>query len=285
MGLVKPDGFVGLLTPSGIYADKTAADFFKSLSTSGRVSGLFDFENKKVFFKDVHASFKFCALILGGEERRFQETECAFFLHDTETISDPNRCFALAPSDFARVNPNTGTAPIFRTRRDTEITRRIYERHPVLVDRSLGEERKAWPVRYATMFHMTNDSHLFRTATQLDSEGFYPVQGNRWKRGDDLYLPLYEGKMVQALDHRAASGSLSTCRVRASCGWPRRWRCPATARRPFRRGRAAGAAALAVPHPAADGPDLVVVGALPSADTVALSASSLEVDGDVHVAA
>ena len=247
MGLVKPDGFVGLLTPSGIYADKTAADFFKSLSTSGRVSGLFDFENKKVFFKDVHASFKFCALILGGEERRFQETECAFFLHDTETISDPNRCFALAPSDFARVNPNTGTAPIFRTRRDAEITRRIYERHPVLVDRSLGEERKAWPVRYATMFHMTNDSHLFRTATQLDSEGFYPVQGNRWKRGDDLYLPLYEGKMVQALDHRAASGSLSTCRVRASCGWPRRWRCPATARRPFRRGRAAGAAALAVP--------------------------------------
>ena len=205
MGLVKPDGFVGLLTPSGIYADKTAADFFKSLSTSGRVSGLFDFENKKVFFKDVHASFKFCALILGGEERRFQETECAFFLHDTETISDPNRCFALAPSDFARVNPNTGTAPIFRTRRDAEITRRIYERHPVLVDRSLGEERKAWPVRYATMFHLTNDSHLFRTATQLDSEGFYPVQGNRWKRGDDLYLPLYEGKMVQALDHRAAS--------------------------------------------------------------------------------
>ena len=103
------------------------------------------------------------------------------------------------------MNPNTGTAPIFRTRRDAEITRRIYERHPVLVDRSQGEERKAWPVRYATMFHMTNDSHLFRTATQLDSEGFYPVQGNRWKRGDDLYLPLYEGKMVQAFDHRAAS--------------------------------------------------------------------------------
>ena len=205
MRLVKPDGFVGLLTPSGIYADKTAADFFKSVSTSGRVSGLFDFENKKIFFKDVHTSFKFCALIFGGAERRFQETECAFFLHDTETISDPNRCFALTPSDFTCVNPNTGTAPIFRTRRDAEITRRIYERHPVLVDRSQGGERKAWPVRYVRMFDMTNDSHLFRTAAQLDSEGFYPVQSNRWKRGDDLYLPLYEGKMVQAFDHRAAS--------------------------------------------------------------------------------
>ena len=211
MGLIKPDGFVGLLTPSGIYADKTAAAFFKSISTSGRVGGLFDFENRRLgtglppFFPDVDSRFKFCALIFGGTERRFDETECAFFLHDTRTIENPERCFPLAPSDFARVNPNTGTAPIFRTRRDADITRRIYERHPVLVDRSQGEERKAWPVRYVRMFDMTNDSHLFRTAVQLDSAGFYPVQGNCWKRGEEMYLPLYEGKMVQAFDHRAAS--------------------------------------------------------------------------------
>ena len=211
MGLIKLDGFVGLLTPSGIYADKTAAAFFKSISTSGRVGGLFDFENRRLgtglppFFPDVDSRFKFCALIFGGTERRFDETECAFFLHDTRTIENPERCFPLAPSDFARVNPNIGTAPIFRTRRDAEITRRIYERHPVLVDRSLGEERRAWPVRYHTMFHMANDSHLFRTAAQLESEGFYPVEGNRWQKGKELYLPLYEGKMVQAFDHRAAS--------------------------------------------------------------------------------
>ena len=205
MHLVRPDGLVGLLTPSGIYADKTAADFFKSVSAGGRLGGLFDFENRKIFFKDIHASFKFCALIVGGDTRRFDETRCAFFLHDTAEIDDPDRCFPLAPSDFTRVNPNTGTAPVFRTRRDADITRRIYERHPVLVDRSGGGERKAWPVKYVTMFHMTNDSHRFRTAAQLDVAGFYPVQGNRWKRGEELYLPLYEGKMVQAFDHRAAS--------------------------------------------------------------------------------
>ena len=205
MHLVKPDGLVGLLTPSGIYADKTAADFFKSVSMGGRLRGLFDFENKKIFFKDIHASFKFCALIVGGEARRFNETRCAFFLHDTAEIDDPDRCFPLAPSDFTRVNPNTGTAPVFRTRRDADITRRIYERHPVLVDRSGGGERKAWPVRYVRMFDMTNDSHRFRTAAQLDAEGFYPVQGNRWKRGEDLYLPLYQGRMIGHFDHRANS--------------------------------------------------------------------------------
>ena len=205
MRLIKPDGFVGLLTPSGIYADKTAARFFKTVSTNGRVGGLFDFENKKIFFKDIHASFKFCALIFGGLQRRFDETRCAFFLHDTKTINDPERCFPLAPEDFARVNPNTGTAPVFRTRRDAGITRRIYERHPVLVDRSGGEERYSWPVRYVRMFDMTNDSRLFRTAAQLDAEEFYPVQGNRWKRGEELYLPLYQGRMIHQFDHRANS--------------------------------------------------------------------------------
>ena len=205
MGLVNPGGIVGLLTPSGIYADKTAASFFKSVSTSGRVGGLYDFENRKIFFPDIDSRFKFCALIFGGEERRFDETECAFFLHDSKAIEDPDRCFTLAPADFDRVNPNTGTAPVFRTRRDAEITRGIYDRHPVLVDRSGGGERRMWPVRYHTMFHMTNDSHLFRTAAQLDDEGFYRIEGNRWKKGDEVYLSLYEGKMVQAFDHRAAS--------------------------------------------------------------------------------
>ena len=199
MGLVKPKGFVGLLTPSGIYGDKTAAPFFKAVSTVGRVSGLFDFENRKIFFKDVHASFKFCALVFGGEERRFDEAKCAFFLHDIRTIDDPDRCFPLAPEDFARVNPNTGTAPVFRTRRDAEVTRRIYERHPVLVDRSGDKVRIARGRSESphVMFHMTNDSHLFRTAAQLDSEGFYPGAGhNRWKKGDELYLPLYQGRMI-----------------------------------------------------------------------------------------
>ena len=211
MNLIKPDGIVGLLTPSGIYADKTAARFFKSVSTSGRVGGLFDFENRRLgtklppFFPDVDSRFKFCALIFGGEARRFDETECAFFLHDTAAIQDPERCFPLAATDFARVNPNTGTAPVFRTRRDAEITRRIYERHPVLVDRSGHEEVRAWPVRYVRMFDMTNDSHLFRTAAQLDADGFYPVQGNRWKKGEALYLPLYQGRMIWHFDHRANS--------------------------------------------------------------------------------
>ena len=103
------------------------------------------------------------------------------------------------------MNPNTGNAPVFRTRRDADITRRIYEQHPVLVDRSGAEERRAWPVKYLRMVDMTNDSGLFRTVEQLRADGYYKVVDNQWKRGTEVFVPLYEGKMVQAYDHRAAS--------------------------------------------------------------------------------
>ena len=202
--LIKPDGLVGLLTPSGIASDKTAADFFKSVATTGRLGALFDFENKKAFFPDVHASFKFCALVVGGKERRFDGAECAFYLHDVNEIDDPARSFILKGRDFARVNPNTGTAPIFRTRRDAEITKSVYERLPVLVDRSRKNASSGYPVKYFNMFHMTNNSNLFVTRAELEKTA-YPVEGNHWRRAEETFLPLYEGKMVQMYDHRAAN--------------------------------------------------------------------------------
>jgi len=241
--LVRPEGIVGLLTPSGIAADKGASAFFRTLtapeepvapaslpaslnsrleagatSAAARLAALYDFENRKVFFPDIHASFKFCALIFGGPARRFAQSRCAFYLHDVAELTDSEHTLTLTGEDFALVNPNTCAAPIFRTRRDAEITMRIYRNHPVLVNRSGGSEQRAWPVRYVTMFHMTNDSGLFLTRAELEKRGFTATALNRWVRSSPLpqagegpgvravdeAVPLYEGKMVQMYDHRAA---------------------------------------------------------------------------------
>ncbi len=210
--LVHPGGLVALLTPSGIAADKGAAPFFSSLSGSGRLGALFDFENRKVFFPDVHASFKFCTLVFGGLQRQFAQTRCAFYLHQLAELDDPARTLVLTAQDFQRVNPNTGAAPIFKSRRDADITLALYARHPVLVrhsssSASLGTQAdaKVWPVKYTTMFHMTNDSHLFLKAEELKAADFKPAALNRWVNGQgEEAVPLYEGKMVQMFDHRAA---------------------------------------------------------------------------------
>ena len=61
-------------------------------------------------------------------------------------------------------------------------------------------------MKYSTMFHMTNDSGLFRTRAELEErEGAWPVGGNRFGSPSGDWVPLYEGKMVQAFDHRAAN--------------------------------------------------------------------------------
>lgn len=211
MTLVRPDGMVGLLTPSGIASDKTAAPFFKGVATGGRLKALYDFENRRTrfnadpFFPDVDSRFKFCALVASPSPMA-DAARCAFFLQDVSELADPERCFDLTAEDFARVNPNTGTAPIFRTLRDAALTTAIYGRLPVLVDRSDGGEKKTWPVSYVRMFDMTNDSHLFRTRQELEErEGAYPIGGNRFKSASGEWVPLYVGRMIHQFDHRAAS--------------------------------------------------------------------------------
>lgn len=215
MKLIKPEGIVGLLTPSGIASDKTAAPFFKQLSTGSHLKALYDFENGRQgtdqppYFPDVHRNFKFSAFV-SSPRRHFDTANCAFFLHDVNELAQPERCFTLSAQDFSRVNPNTGTAPIFRTRRDARLTTEIYSHASVLVDRSSGSEVKSWPVRYSTMFHMTNDSGLFRSQADLEErEGAYPIGANRFDSGAGLWLPLYVGRMISQYDHRSASVSVN----------------------------------------------------------------------------
>jgi len=163
-----------------------------------------------VFFPHVHASFKFCAFVASPSPTD-TKARCAFFLHNVAELSDPNRCFELTADDFARVNPNTGTAPIFRSRRDAALTKAIYENAPILVDRSAGEVVKTWPVKYAAMFNMTSDSGLFRTRTELEEqEGAWPLGGNIYDSPSGNWVPLYQGKMIWHFDHRAASVEVNT---------------------------------------------------------------------------
>src|SRR5690606_19950860 len=197
MTLIKPDGMVGLVVPSGIASDLTASTFFKGVATEGRLKALYDFENRRTryslhpFFPAVDSRFKFCVFVASPTPTE-RAARCAFFLQAVSELADPEVCFSLSAEDFARVNPNTGTAPIFRSRRDAALTTAIYSRLPVLVDRSGGEPVSAWPVRYMTMFHMTNDSGLFRTRIELEEqEGAFHVGGNRYRSAAGDWVPLY----------------------------------------------------------------------------------------------
>jgi hypothetical protein len=203
--LVAPHGRVGLLTPSGIASDKTTKDFFAAVAESNRLIRLYDFENRtKEFFPDVDGRFKFCILNFGGAKVRHKAADFVFFIHNVEELEESKRHIKLSDADIKLLNPNTRTCPIFRTRRDAEITKAIYRRIPILIDLNRdGSTGNAWGITFKRMFDQTNDAELFREADTLKKDGF-KLKGNRWIKGKHVCLPLYEAKMLQVFNHRAA---------------------------------------------------------------------------------
>ena len=202
--IVAPTGRVGLLVPSGIASDKTNKDFFAELVNSKALIGLYDFENRKKIFPDVDNRYKFCVLLFGGSQIKSATADFVFFAHKMDQLKEKKRHIALSDEDIKLLNPNTLTCPVFRTLRDAELTKSIYRRVPVLVDESRKEGGNPWDIRYMLMFHQSFDAEHFEDGNKLQKLGFR-LWGNCWKKGKRTYLPLYEAKMIQAYDHRAAS--------------------------------------------------------------------------------
>ena len=150
----------------------------------------------------MDARYKFCLLSLTGKAVREPAARYAFFLYDMADLDDPGRVFALSPEEIALINPNTGTLPIFRNRRDAALTAAIYRRIPVLWDET-KRDGNPWGITFKHLFNMTDDSDLFRTREQLERDG-WRLNGNVFTRDGKRMLPLYEAKMVDFFNHRAA---------------------------------------------------------------------------------
>ncbi len=192
-------GRVGIIVPTGIATDATTQFFFQDLVEKGSLQSLFDFENRDGLFPAVDSRTKFCALTLRGQGDG-GEGEFAFFLQEPAELREEARRFRLGKADFVLLNPNTKTCPIFRSRRDAELTKKIYQRVPVLWDET-REDGNPWGLSFARIFDMSTDSGLFRRRQQCEEAGFV-LQGNRFVKDKQVMLPLYEAKMVHHFDHR-----------------------------------------------------------------------------------
>jgi hypothetical protein len=189
--LLAPDGRAGIIVPTGIATDDGAKAFFGDLIARRQIISLYDFENREALFPGVHRSYKFSLLTIGAAQAapRF-----VFFATRVAHLRDERRVFSLTPTDLARINPNTRTAPLFRTRRDADLTAAIYARVPVLINETTGES--PWGVTFRQgLFNMTSDSHLFRPVPA-------PAEA---RAGWGDHLPLYEAKLLHQFTHRWAT--------------------------------------------------------------------------------
>jgi hypothetical protein len=178
-------GRAGFIVPTGIATDDSTKAYFAHIAEGGRLARLIDFENREKIFPSIDSRIKFCLLTLGPAE----SAVFSFFLTQVSQLADERRSFALAPEDFALINPNTRTCPVFRSQADAELTRKIYRRVPVLIREARDDdpEFNPWGISFARLFDMAMDAHLFRDAPQPND------------------LPLYEAKMMHQFDHRWAT--------------------------------------------------------------------------------
>jgi hypothetical protein len=183
--MLSPSGRAGVVVPTGIATDDSTKAFFAEITGEGQLVSLFDFENSGGIFPGVHRSYKFCLLTIGAASK----AEFAFFITNIRQLRDELRRFSLTAADFALINPNTRTCPVFRVERDAELTKQIYRRIPVLIDEGKPEiEGNSWGLTFSQgLFNMTADSGLFQSRPEPDS------------------LPLYEAKLFHQFDHRWAT--------------------------------------------------------------------------------
>lgn len=197
--LTAPQGRAGFIVPTGIATDDSTKAYFGHVSQIGRLASLYDFENSEAVFPAVHRSYKFSLMTLGAAEA----SQFVCFATQVAQVGDVRRRFTLTPDEFRLINPNTRTCPVFRSQRDAELTKKLYRAAPVLIReaevegqgkdaREVATEANPWGIRFSTMFHMSNDSHLFAD-TPARTTDVAPR------------LPLCEAKMIHQFDHRWAT--------------------------------------------------------------------------------
>ncbi|HMN92731.1 MAG TPA: N-6 DNA methylase [Hydrogenophaga sp.] len=190
-------GRAGFIVKAGIATDDSNKFFFSHLVDTSRLVSLIGFDNAERIFPAVHPDTPFVLVTLGATTEPSRLLNYALRI---EHLSDARREFRLTADEFALINPNTRTCPVFRSERDAELTKKLYRAAPVLIaegetdgdGRAIRAEVNPWGISFSQgLFNMTSDSGLFADTPAT--------------AGQPHRLPLYEAKMIHQFDHRWAT--------------------------------------------------------------------------------
>ena len=177
--LLKPDGRLGFVVPSGLYSDNGTGALRRLFLERCQWEWLFGFENKDGLFP-IHRSYKFNPVIVqkGGTTAAIHT---AFMRRN---LADWERADAIATpytrAQVAQFSPKSRAILEIQSRRDLEILEKIYAGSVLLGD----EGPNGWGIRYTREFDMTNDSGLFPPRPEWEAKGYRPDEYSRWLLGD-----------------------------------------------------------------------------------------------------
>ncbi|HBE03128.1 MAG: hypothetical protein A2096_11790 [Spirochaetes bacterium GWF1_41_5] len=180
-------GKFGIVIPTGIATDDSTKVFFAHLIKEKLLIKLIGFENEEFLFPGIANVIKYCILIITGQSIQNLIPQFAFYIRNIQQIMQRERYFNLNITDFELLNPNTLNCPIFRTKYDAELTKKLYKNIPIIFNKSSNSN--PWGIKFLQgLFNSTSDSKLFYS-----------------KKENNDYLPLYESKLFWHFDHRFSS--------------------------------------------------------------------------------
>lgn len=198
---LRSGGRAGIIIPSGVATDSTTKLFFGQLIENGFLAQFYEFENEGFFSAGQGHMVRF-GLTTFVKERSKRSADFVFQAKAVTELHIKERHFELTAEDVSLLNPNTLTCPIFQTKTDAKLTKKLYRCSPVLVNEADGVKGNPWSVSYMAMFHMANDSELFKTANDLSTSDAVRC-GTDWKgAAGERYVRLYESKMMYLYNHR-----------------------------------------------------------------------------------
>ena len=162
--LLARHGLAGFIVPTGIATDDTTKLYFADLMSKRNLAAFYGFENEAKLFAGIDHRVNFCLLVLSIPE--VEAPRFSAFVRTPTMLQEADRVYQLTSADIGVLNPNTGTCPVFRTRRDADLNLFLYGRAGVLW-RDGGDDANPWDLRFLRMFDMANDSALFRRKSEL----------------------------------------------------------------------------------------------------------------------
>lgn len=203
--LTNSKGRSGIIVPSEILSSDLSKEFFQWLIQKDMLRSAIGFENEEFIFPGIANVNRFSLLTLGAKAGAEDRIRLAFYLRRAEQLAEPLRFFTLSADEISLLNPNSLTCPVFRTRIDADITLKIYDRVPILLDENQKADGNQWFVSFLRMFDMANDSDQFQEAIATDLTRPRLSSLEHVTKDGEKILPLYEGKFIWHFDHRFSS--------------------------------------------------------------------------------
>ncbi|AMR68744.1 hypothetical protein A0T30_13510 [Aquipseudomonas alcaligenes] len=186
--LLRSQGRLGMIVPSGIYTDKGSTDLRELFLGQCDWQWLFGFENREKVF-DIDSRFKFCPLIVqkGGETKAIR---AAFMHRNVDDWEHAERYVINVGFDVIKEFSRESFALLeIKEKKELEVLKLLHDRSRLLRD----------VVSFTQQFDMTGDSRLFPPISKWCSQGYEqaPELPGFWKSASGNFaLTVYEGRMV-----------------------------------------------------------------------------------------